>query len=233
LDICSDVFWAPSSVPQVGHSSPILLFLFVNSASKVLSHSRLLCFADYMKMFRCLYKSTLWKIIIGYKVKLIILLNGLSHLAWRLTSKNVIQFHSPKKWPYKLSIISRIDSIVYLGFKFNNCLIPGPQIDMICCKTYRILEFIKRLVQDFKLGLSLKPLYYTLVRPILEYGISLWDSHTSGQSWQIKMVQRKFFSFAGFILHIQHLLHGLIAPLLTYLTMKNFQKEDTWMDLNP
>jgi len=64
------------------------------------------------------------------------------------------------KWLYELSnsTISRVDTIVDLGFKFNDCLIPGPHIDMICCKAYRMLGFIKRLPHDFKLVLSLKTL---------------------------------------------------------------------------
>jgi len=69
------------------------------------------------------------------------------------------------KWPYELSsIISRVDFILYLGFEFNNCLIHGPHIDMICCKAYGLLGSIKRLAQDFKLCLFLKTL-----QPTLEY----------------------------------------------------------------
>jgi len=44
------VIKASSGVPQGGHLSPILFSLFVNSANKVLSHCKLLCFADDMKL---------------------------------------------------------------------------------------------------------------------------------------------------------------------------------------
>jgi retron-type reverse transcriptase len=47
----SDAFLSPSGVPQGGHLSPLLFSLFVNSASSSLKHSKLLCFADDMKIF--------------------------------------------------------------------------------------------------------------------------------------------------------------------------------------
>jgi len=46
----SDAFLSPSSVPQGGHLSPLLFSLFVNSTSSSLKHSKLLCFADDMKI---------------------------------------------------------------------------------------------------------------------------------------------------------------------------------------
>lgn len=48
---------------------------------------------------------------------------------------------------------------------------------MIYYKVYKIFGFIKRLGYDFKLGLSLKILFCSLVRLIFECGDILWDSH--------------------------------------------------------
>lgn len=64
---------------------------------------------------------------------------------------------------------------------------------MICCNAYKILEFIKRLAYDFKLGMSLIILFCFLVYPILEYDAVLCDSYTYGHSHQIEMVQKNFF----------------------------------------
>jgi len=63
--------------------------------------------------------------------------------------------------------ISRVETIVDLGFKFNSSLDPGPHINMICCKAYKMLGFLKILAHDFKLRLSLKILFCSLVCPIL------------------------------------------------------------------
>ncbi|KAF0693367.1 Uncharacterized protein FWK35_00038376, partial [Aphis craccivora] len=89
---------------------------------------------------------------------------------------------------------------------------------MICGKAYKMLGILKRLAHDFKLGLSLKILFCSLVRPILEYGAVLWNPHTASNSRQLEMVQRKFFSFAGFILNIHHQPHDYV-PVSEFLNI--------------
>jgi hypothetical protein len=134
------------------------------------------------------------------------------------------------KWPNELSdsTISRVETIVDLGFKFNICLISGPHIDMTCSKAYRMLGFIKRLTQDFILGLSLKTLYYALVRQFLEYGAVLWDPHTSCHTRRIEMVQRKSLSFTGFILHIEHAPHDY-SPIAYELNIETLVNPGRWV----
>jgi len=49
-----------------------------------------------------------------------------------------------------------LEIVVELGFKFNICITFGPHINIyiiyiLCCKDNRILGFIKRLAQGFKL----------------------------------------------------------------------------------
>jgi len=51
FDIRSEPFIATSGVPKGGHLSPLLFSLFFNNAQSVLHHSRLLCFADDMKLY--------------------------------------------------------------------------------------------------------------------------------------------------------------------------------------
>lgn len=89
------------------------------------------------------------------------------------------------KWPYKLSdsTISLVDTIFDNCFKFNNDLIPGPSTSIGYVVKPTVCKYIKILIQDFKLGLSLKTLYYALVRPIsVLWCCSVWDSHTPGHS---------------------------------------------------
>lgn len=61
-----------------------------------------------------------------------------------------------------------------------------------------------RLASNFRSHTSLKVLYYTVVGPVLEYGSVIWDSQTVGDSFQLELVQRRFFKFTGFILGIMH-----------------------------
>lgn len=62
------------------------------------------------------------------------------------------------------------DSIRDLGFIFTRNLFPYRHIEEICCKTLKILGFILRVSNDFKLLTHLKSLYCALVHSILEHG---------------------------------------------------------------
>jgi hypothetical protein len=223
FDVNSNVFLSPSGVPQGGHLSPLLFSLFVNSASIVLNSCKLLCFADDMKLFMQINS-------LDDCHKLQIDLNNFFEwsqslgLTLNFDKCYVMSFAKKRSaitWSYELfhSEILRVDTVVDLGFKFNSSLDPEPHINMICCKAYKILGFIKRLAYDFKLSLSLKMLFCSLVRPTLEYGAVLWDPHTSGNSQKLEMVQRKFLNFAGFILHIRHPPHDY-TPISDVLSME-------------
>ncbi|KAL4147794.1 hypothetical protein QTP88_002143 [Uroleucon formosanum] len=73
---------------------------------------------------------------------------------------------------------------------------------MICCSDLRTLGFVMRLAKYFGLESSLKALYCSIVRPILEYGAKIWDPHTAVNARQLERVQRRFFRFASYLLGI-------------------------------
>jgi len=50
---------------------------------------------------------------------------------------------------------------------------------------------------------SLKTLYFSFVRSVLEYGIIIWESWILDGSCKLKRVQRKFLKFATFALGIR------------------------------
>jgi len=72
-----------------------------------------------------------------------------------------------------------------------------------------MVEFIKRLAQNLKLGYK----NFILHTHTIDFGIRRCavDQYTLGHSQQIVMVQQKFLNFAGFIPHIKH------PASLTYL----------------
>jgi len=45
------VFFIASGVPQGGHLSPLLFYIFINSLDKTLNHCQVLCIADDIKLF--------------------------------------------------------------------------------------------------------------------------------------------------------------------------------------
>ncbi|XP_025425705.1 uncharacterized protein LOC112694457 [Sipha flava] len=75
---------------------------------------------------------------------------------------------------------------------------------MICCKALKTLGFVMRISKEFNLSSSLKTLYCSLVRSLLEYSSVLWDPYTVSDSCQLERVQRRFLSCAAFVLKINH-----------------------------
>ncbi|VVC26233.1 Hypothetical protein CINCED_3A001257 [Cinara cedri] len=67
-----------------------------------------------------------------------------------------------------------------------------------------VLGLVKRIASEFRLEYSLKSLYCSLVRSIIEYEPVLWDTHTASSYLQLKRIQRCFLSFAFYVLKIGH-----------------------------
>jgi len=83
------------------------------------------------------------------------------------------------------SLISVNSSICDFTFTFTSSLCPRSQIDKITCKALKVLNFAKRISNEFKLASSLKSNYCALVPPILEYGSVVWDSRTAEACLQL------------------------------------------------
>ncbi|XP_050540336.1 uncharacterized protein LOC126904976 [Daktulosphaira vitifoliae] len=94
--------------------------------------------------------------------------------------------------------------ITDLGIVFDRELNFHAHLDKMCCKAFTPLGYIRRICNDFKLVSSLKTLYCSFVRLILEYGLIVWDPVTSCDMMQVKRVQRKFLNFTAYKLKIDH-----------------------------
>ena len=203
----SNVYLATSGVPQGGHLSPLLFSLFINSVSSVLSNSRILCFADDIKLFSCvssLYDCMLLQIDFDRFTEWFNTL-GLSLNVSKCKTMTFTRIRFPVKYAYHLgptAIACSNGSVTDLGFILTCNLDPSSHIEHICCKAFKTLGFVLRLSRDFRLGLSFKILYCTLVRPILEYGAVFWNPHDNNDSVRLERVQRKFMKYAGFRLNI-------------------------------
>ncbi|KAF0761549.1 Uncharacterized protein FWK35_00035279 [Aphis craccivora] len=52
----------------------------------------------------------------------------------------------------------------------------------ICCRAFKTLGFVIQTSKNFKLTTSLKTLYCSLLRFLLEYASVLWDPYTTADS---------------------------------------------------
>ena len=102
------------------------------------------------------------------------------------------------------SVIDRVTSNNDLGVIFTADLNFRPHIDSICCRALKSLGFIMRTMKEFKLSRSLKTVYCSLVRSLLEYASVLWDPFVVVDSCHLERVQRRFLSSAAYMLKIVH-----------------------------
>jgi len=105
------------------------------------------------------------------------------------------------------------DSIIY---RCN--LDPGLYVEIACCKALRMLSIKMRLSKDLKLTSSLKILYCSLVRPIIEYGAIIWNPHTADNACQVDRVQRRYLRFTSFLLGIKWPPHDY-SPVAIHLNL--------------
>lgn len=100
-----------------------------------------------------------------------------------------------------------------LGITFDRQLNFHFHLDLICCKVLKLLGYVKRIFQEFKLVTPIKTLYCAFVRSILEYGAVVWDPYTACDRNRIERVQRKFLNYAAFTLNIDHMPHDYIPVM--------------------
>jgi len=86
------------------------------------------------------------------------------------------------------------------GYNFHT------HIESDCCRPFKTLGFVIRTLKNFKLTSSLKTLYCSLVRSLLECASVLWDPYTKTESSHIEQDQR-LLSSATNILRIEHIKH--------------------------
>jgi hypothetical protein len=172
----SKLFSASLTFFKVDISPSYCFLFFFNYINWVLCHSRILCFADDIKLVLrigsiddCLHLQNYLDRFVNWFKNIDLSLNVSKCKIFTYTRS-----HSPTIYSFNIlgsEILCANESVIDLGFKLTSSLNPRPHIDMVCCKALKILGFINRLARDFKLDSSFKLLYCTLVRPILEYGV--------------------------------------------------------------
>lgn len=196
----SKLFKAFSGVPQGSHLGPLLFILMINDLPSLFNSDCILMYADDVKLFAEI-KS------IDDSSKLQSYLNNfvnwcsLNGFTLNFTKCSVITFHrcrNPCLFQYSLSNASlpRVDSIKDLGILLDPKLSFIPHLDFMCAKACRMLGFIKRNTRDFKDFLTLKSLFCSLVRSILEYGSIIWSPGYQVHINRLERVQRSFSRLA-------------------------------------
>ena len=88
--------------------------------------------------------------------------------------------------------LSKVLPIIDLGVIFNSEVNFKEHIDHILAKSRRSLGFLKRNSKEFKNIFTLITLYYSLVRPQLEYCCIIWNPSYNSEIFRIGNVQKNF-----------------------------------------
>ena len=92
------------------------------------------------------------------------------------------------------TVLKNVESIKYLGVTITNDLKWNTHISNVCAKANRTLGFFRRSLYSCPPNVKAAA-YKGLVRPVLEYGSSVWDTH--GLQEELEKVQNRAARLTG------------------------------------
>ena len=118
------------------------------------------------------------------------------------------------------TVLENADSIKYIGVAITSDLKWNSHIRNVCSKANRTLRFLRRNLfscpQDVK-----EAAYKSMVRPILEYGSTVWDPHCNGLNDELENVQKRA---ARFVTRNYSYETGSMTGILEELKWETLQK---------
>lgn len=199
---------ASSGVPQGSILGPLLFLLFINDISYSLKWSKVLLYADDLKIFMRI-KS------IADCVRLQCDLNTISQ--W--CSNNCLEINIAKCskvsygriknficYDYMINAqkVNVLNEVKDLGVIFDAKFTFVSHLNYIIPKAYSLLAFVKRNCRDFLDPYTVKTVYTSLIRSKLEYACFIWNPFCTKHSVRIERIQKRFIKFALHSINFNH-----------------------------
>ena len=206
----SKEFVATSGVPQGANLAALLFSVYVNDLAYELKTGALL-YADDMKIYRNIRnKGDAEKLQMQLdKIATWCKYNGIQLNVKKCSVLTYSRACSPYIYNYKINknALVRATKIKDLGVVFKSTLSFKDHILEIIQKAYRSMGMIIRNCKDFKDIDTLKLLFITYVRPILEYGFLIWNPHNDFLIKELEKIQRKYLKW------LYYKRYGLYPPM--------------------
>ena len=198
--VTSKMFKAFSGVPQGSHLGPLLFILMINDLPLLFNPDYILIYADDVKLFAEIKSDNDIKKLQSDINSLAFWCsqNGFSLNYSKCSVMSFYRCRNPCIAGYSLDNypLRRVDSVKDLGIILDTKLSFIPHYDYTCSKACRMLGFLKRNTREFKDFLTLKSLFCSLVRSVLEYGSIIWNPGYQVHCDRFERVQKSFSRLA-------------------------------------
>jgi len=197
----SDPVDVTSSVVQGSHCGPILFSLFINDIADLLP-TDFNCYADDLKLFFAI-NSAMDCALLQEALNRLSAFALENDLALNVSKCFVVSFTKRKKRQiihnyYIDSLpLSRQVKAKDLGVSYNSSGSFSDHIDQVCLRARRALGFVIRNSKEFTNVKTIKTLYCSLVRSLLEYSSQVWNPTGVTQIKQLETIQHKFLLFVA------------------------------------
>lgn len=195
-DAFSSLYRVESGVPQGSHLGPLLFILYINDICKCFHNINFDLYADDIKMYFAVkdsddarkFQDDLNRFDEFCSLHYLSLnVNKCKHITF---TKNVNIVSTSLSLSNK--ILEKVKVVKDLGIYLDSKLSFERHIDDIVSRSFRMLGFILRISRSFRSEETLKVLYFSLVRSIVEYATPIWNPFYHKYINRIERVQRKF-----------------------------------------
>lgn len=199
----SDSYFNTSGVPQGSSLGPLLFIIFINDITHGIRHSKVLIFADDVKLFSSV-NSIYDQVQVQIDLEKIALWAQVNQLKLNLQKCKVLSFGRGRvnsfTFQYRLfnEDLELVTKMKDLGILFQSNFEFKEHLDIVVSRSLKLLGFIKRSTKEFKNTDTIMYLYKTIIKPVLMYGSIIWSPHYDVDLVKLESPQHRLLRYLSF-----------------------------------